>query len=117
MVCQASPGNLQQLEEVLFGGGAITHTAVTLAVRLATQGKQGGRLVGLAYADLNNHVLGVTEFTDGDQLSELQVSVVTKIDLQSDLSYVHSRLNVEVFMYGCTGTSSCRNVIRGSKYT
>jgi DNA mismatch repair protein MSH2 len=73
---KASPGNLQQLEEVLFGGGAITHTAVTLAVRLATQGKQGGRLVGLAYADLNNHVLGVTEFTDSDQLSELQACLV-----------------------------------------
>ena len=87
VVCQASPGNLQQLEEVLFGSGAITHTALTLAVRLASGGKQGGRLVGLAYADLNDHVLGVTEFTDSDQLSELQVSVVTTIGLQSEPSY------------------------------
>jgi DNA mismatch repair protein MSH2 len=73
---KASPGNLQQLEEVLFGSGAITHTALTLAVRLASGGKQGGRLVGLAYADLNDHVLGVTEFTDSDQLSELQACLV-----------------------------------------
>lgn len=75
MVLQASPGNLQQLEEVLFGGGAITHTPLTLAVRLASRGSQGGRLVGVAYADPTNHVLGVSEFTDSDQLSELQVSV------------------------------------------
>ena len=71
---QASPGNLQQLEDVLFGGGAITHTPLTLAVRLGRQGAhQGGRLVGVAYADPTNHVLGVAEFTDSDQLSELQV--------------------------------------------
>ena len=43
-----------------------------LAVRL-TNGVQGERIVGVAYADPGNHVLGVTEFTDNDQLSELQV--------------------------------------------
>ena len=69
---QASPGNLQQLEEVVFGGGPITQTPLVLAVRL-TSGVQGGRLVGVAYADPANYVLGVTEFTDNDQLSELQV--------------------------------------------
>ena len=60
---------------MVFGGGAITHTPLTLAVRLASGGAQGGRLVGVAYADTTNHVLGVTEFTDNDQLSELQVCV------------------------------------------
>ena len=71
---QASPGNLQQLEEVLFGGGAIPHTALTTAVRLGRSGG-GGRLVGVAFADTTDNILGVAEFTDNDQLSELQVSV------------------------------------------
>ena len=70
---QASPGNLQQLEEVVFGGGAITQSPLILAVKL-TSGVQGARLVGVAYADPAAHVLGVTEFTDNDQLSELQVT-------------------------------------------
>ena len=56
----------------MFGEGVVTQIPLTLAVRL-TNGPQGGRLVGVAYADTANHVLGVTEFTDNDQLSELQV--------------------------------------------
>ena len=70
---QASPGNLQQLEDVVFGGGVVTQTSLIVAVRLTT-GPQGVRLVGVAYAEPANHVLGVIEFTDNDQLSELQVS-------------------------------------------
>ena len=57
----------------MFGGGAITHTPLVLAVRL-TSGAQGGRVVGVAYTDTANHVMGVTQFSDNDQLSELQVS-------------------------------------------
>jgi DNA mismatch repair protein MSH2 len=72
---KASPGNLQQLEEVVFGGSAITHSPMILAVRL-TNGVQGERIVGVAYADPANNVLGVTEFTDNDQLSELQACLV-----------------------------------------
>ena len=71
---QASPGNLQQLEDIVFADGAISHTPLSLAVRLGhTAGSRGARLVGVACVDTSHHVLKVAEFTDNDQLSELQV--------------------------------------------
>lgn len=60
------------MEEVVFGGGEVVHSSLILAIRLSTGG-QGGRLIGVAYADPGARVLGVAEFTDNDQLSELQV--------------------------------------------
>ena len=71
---QASPGNLQQLEEVVLGVGAMVQSPLVLAVRLAME-KQGARLVGVAYADPASHFLGVAQFVDNDLLSELQVCV------------------------------------------
>ena len=56
----------------MFGGGVITQTPLIVAVRLAS-GAQGTRLVGVAYADTASRVFGITEFSDNDQLSELQV--------------------------------------------
>ena len=77
---QASPGNLQQMEEVVFGGGEMVHSSLILAIRLGT-GRQGGRLIGVAYADPSAHTLGVAEFTDNDQLSELQVWLGNELSL------------------------------------
>lgn len=56
----------------MFGGAGFNHTTLIVAVRIIS-GIKGERLVGVAYADTTDHVLGVTEFTDNDQLSELQV--------------------------------------------
>ena len=68
---QASPGNLQQLEGVLFGHtDAVTSTCV-MAVKLTNE--NGQRMVGVAYAEPSLHKLGVSEFLENDQFSNIEV--------------------------------------------
>ena len=72
---QASPGNLQQLEEVLFGReGEEEVTASVLAI--SCQLKDGLRHVGVAYWDVTQVQFGVAEFGDNDHFSNLEVSTV-----------------------------------------
>ena len=69
---QASPGNLQQLEGVLFGhSDAVTSTCV-MAVKLTNE--NGQRMVGVAYAEPSLHKLGVSEFIENDQFSNIEVN-------------------------------------------
>lgn len=71
---QASPGNLQQLEGVLFGrSDAVTSTCV-MAIKLTNE--NGRRMVGVAYAEPSLHKLGVSEFLENDQFSNVEVSGV-----------------------------------------
>lgn len=66
---QASPGNLQDIEEDL--AGQIDSSPVILAVKVSTKGDQ--RLVGVAFADASVRELGVSEFVDNDLYSNLEV--------------------------------------------
>ena len=69
---QASPGNLQQLEGVLFSqSDAVTSTCV-MAIKLTNE--NGRRMVGVAYAEPSLHKLGVSEFIENDQFSNVEVS-------------------------------------------
>uniref|UniRef100_A0A1A8R4C9 DNA mismatch repair protein n=2 Tax=Nothobranchius rachovii TaxID=451742 RepID=A0A1A8R4C9_9TELE len=73
---KASPGNLTQLEEVLFSGGTGTEgCAGVVAVRFAT-GADGQRVVGVGYVDAAQRTMGVCEFPDNEIFSNLESLLV-----------------------------------------
>ncbi|BCR85479.1 mismatch repair ATPase MSH2 [Aspergillus chevalieri] len=74
---QASPGNLQDVEEELgsVGGLALDATApIILAVKISA--KAEGRGVGVCFADASVRELGVSEFLDNDVYSNFESLVI-----------------------------------------
>ena len=69
MAKQASPGNLQDIEEDL--GGNIDSSPIIMSVKVQTKGDQ--RMVGVAFADASVRELGVSEFVDNDLFSNFEV--------------------------------------------
>ena len=68
---QGSPGNLQQFEDVLFTGNDVSMATGVIAVKLANE--NGQRMVGVAYIDAMLRKLGVCQFGDNAQLSNVEV--------------------------------------------
>ncbi|USP77673.1 uncharacterized protein yc1106_04947 [Curvularia clavata] len=69
VVKQASPGNLQDLEEEL--GGHIESAPIILAVKVSAKASEA-RNVGVCFADASVRELGVTEFLDNDLYSNFE---------------------------------------------
>jgi DNA mismatch repair protein MSH2 len=69
MTKQASPGNLQDLEEEL--GGQIENAPIILAVKVSAKATEA-RNVGVCFADASVRELGFTEFLDNDMYSNFE---------------------------------------------
>jgi DNA mismatch repair protein MSH2 len=66
---QASPGNLQDIEDEL--GGQIENAPIMLAVKVSAKASEA-RQVGVCFADASVRELGVTEFLDNDLYSNFE---------------------------------------------
>ncbi|KAF2203121.1 DNA mismatch repair protein MSH2 [Delitschia confertaspora ATCC 74209] len=69
VVKQASPGNLQDIEEEL--GAQVENAPIILAVKVSAKASEG-RNVGVCFADASVRELGVTEFLDNDLYSNFE---------------------------------------------
>lgn len=74
---QASPGNLQDVEEELGSVGGLTMESapIILAVKISAKASEG-RNVGVCFVDASVRELGISEFLDNDIYSNFEALVI-----------------------------------------
>ncbi|KAJ3492212.1 hypothetical protein NLI96_g140 [Meripilus lineatus] len=78
---EASPGNLQAVEELLFGNTDITSPPMVMAIKIASSSGAAGpkvvtKVVGIAFADTSTRALGVADFADNDSFSNIETLII-----------------------------------------
>ncbi|KAG2066034.1 DNA mismatch repair protein [Suillus decipiens] len=76
---EASPGNLQAVEDLLFVNSDVTSAPIVLAVKISSSSvtnKGKTKSVGIAFADTSVRELGVADFIDNDLFSNLESLVI-----------------------------------------
>jgi DNA mismatch repair protein MSH2 len=71
---KGSPGNVQQLEELLFARSDVQESPIMMALTWSTQG--GQRVLGAAFCDTLMKKLVVSEFLDSESFSNLESLIV-----------------------------------------
>ncbi|KAF9935116.1 MutS-like protein [Linnemannia zychae] len=74
IVKRASPGNLQDMEDLLFSNTDMVASPIVMAVKIQTGGDQ--RIVGVCFADATVRELGISEFIDNDLYSNFESLVI-----------------------------------------
>ncbi|KAB5589999.1 DNA mismatch repair protein msh-2 [Ceratobasidium theobromae] len=75
LVRRASPGNLQDVEDLLFSNADLESAPIIMAVRLGKR-EGGSKNLGVAFADASAREIGVSEFLDNDLLSNFEALLI-----------------------------------------
>jgi len=67
----ASPGNISQLEDLLFSHEDLVANAVSMASRVHV--KDGQRTVGCAFVDVQEKLIGVAEYVEDENFGNTEV--------------------------------------------
>lgn len=68
----ASPGNISQVENLLFADSDMVSNAVSMAIKISD--KEGMRTVGCAVIDVQEKMMRVSEFVDDENFGNTEVS-------------------------------------------
>ncbi|EST05312.1 DNA mismatch repair protein MutS, core [Kalmanozyma brasiliensis GHG001] len=74
IIKQASPGNLQQMEDMIFVNADIVSSPIVMALKMTT--RDGVKTVGAAFADATNRELCVSEYAENDLYSNTESLII-----------------------------------------
>ncbi|KAF9239264.1 DNA mismatch repair protein [Melanogaster broomeanus] len=76
---EASPGNLQAVEDLLFANSDVLSAPIVIAIKIASASgaeRAKSKTVSIAYADTSVRELGATEFVDNDLFSNTESLII-----------------------------------------
>ncbi|KAH7916001.1 DNA mismatch repair protein [Hygrophoropsis aurantiaca] len=75
---EASPGNLQAVEELLFANSDVLAAPIVMAIKIASSSadKAKTKTIGVAFADTSIRQLGVADFADNDLFSNTESLII-----------------------------------------